>query len=128
CLDKSFLATDGQYHPALTAEESRRISRAIFPEEEIVALKSRAINSNWDTCYTAVCLHLISVLAQLPDISSLLPLQPWDAAWLGAFRGQVTSAKKPPPGHPQGVPLLYTKDMQSISYSHSVHAHDTSTL
>src|SRR5947209_17603534 len=79
---------DKQYHPAATAEEIRRISRAILPEAEILALKARAINSNWDTCYAAVCLRLINLLALLPDISALLPLRPWDAEWLASFRRQ----------------------------------------
>ena len=81
------------YQPAVTAEESRRISRATFPESEILALKARAINSNWDTCYAAVCLHLIALLSMLPDITSLFPLQPWDAGWLANFRKQLASAE-----------------------------------
>ena len=81
---------DKQYRPAETAEVSRYISRAIFPESEIVALKARAINSNWDVCYAAVCLRLINLLALLPDISALFPLQPWDAGWLAAFRRQIS--------------------------------------
>jgi len=81
-------AETGPYCPAATAVESRRISRATFPESEIMALKARAINSNWDTCYAAVCLHLIALLSLLPDITALFPLQPWDAGWLAAFRKQ----------------------------------------
>ena len=83
-----------QYRPAASAEESRRISRATFPESEIVALKARAINSNWDTCYAAVCLHLIDLLALLPNLTALLPLQPWNAGWLAVFRKQVASSRK----------------------------------
>ncbi len=82
-----------EYHPAATAEESRRISRAIFPESEILALKARAINSNWDTCYIAVCLHLIDLLGRLPDLQALLPLRPWDAQWTAAFRTQIAGVK-----------------------------------
>ena len=84
------------YRPAASAEESRRISRATFPESEIVALKARAINSNWDTCYATVCLHLIGLLALLPNLTALLPLQPWDAGWLTVFRKQVASFRKGP--------------------------------
>src|SRR5258708_16071509 len=42
------LGAGSEYHPATTARESRRVSRAIFPETEILTLKARAINSNWD--------------------------------------------------------------------------------
>ena len=102
-----------QYHPAVTAEESRRISRAVLPEAEIVALKARAINSNWDTCYAAVCLRLINLLALLPDISALLPLRPWDAEWLASFRKLLQNGGAPlvgarPAEHFQngGTPLV----------------------
>jgi phosphoglycolate phosphatase-like HAD superfamily hydrolase len=91
------LETKG-YHPAQTAEERRRVSRATLPEAHILALKSRAINSNWDTCYAAVCLHLISILSiwqagkgQLEhDDSQIFPPLPWDADWLTKFRQCVT--------------------------------------
>ena len=76
----------GQYHPAKTSQESRLMSRAAFSESEIVALKGRSINSNWDTCYITVCLHLIAILKLLPNFSSLLPLEPWDERWLAKFR------------------------------------------
>jgi phosphoglycolate phosphatase-like HAD superfamily hydrolase len=85
-LDRSELGRDGQYHPATTAQECRRISRAVFPESDILALKGRSINSNWDTCYVVVCLHLIGLLRLLPDCSSLLPLEPWDEGWIAGFR------------------------------------------
>ena len=75
-LDRSELSADGQYYPATTTQECRRISRAVFPESEILALKGRSINSNWDTCYAVVGLHLIDLLRLLPDCSSLLPLEP----------------------------------------------------
>ena len=71
-LDRSKMSADGQYHPAKTAQESRLISRAVFPESEILALKGRSINSNWDTCYVTVCLHLIALLRLLPNCSSVL--------------------------------------------------------
>lgn len=87
-----------QYHPAANAEESRLVSRATYPEAEILALKARAINSNWDTCYAAVCLHLISILSarqsdkgQLErEDAQIFPLVPWDASWLANFRQHVT--------------------------------------
>ncbi|HYT35045.1 MAG TPA: HAD family hydrolase, partial [Ktedonobacteraceae bacterium] len=88
-LQKSVLSTDEQYHPMVTAKESRAVSRAMFPEDEILTLKARAINSNWDTCYVAVCMHLIDLLSMVPDLSGLLPLKPWDAEWLAIFQGQV---------------------------------------
>ncbi|MGB8348395.1 MAG: HAD family hydrolase [Ktedonobacteraceae bacterium] len=92
-LDGRKLGSDRLYHPVKTADESRRLSRATLPINEILAYKARAINSNWDTCYVAVCLRLISLLAQLGDLDPLLPLRPWDAAWLGAFREQIASHK-----------------------------------
>jgi phosphoglycolate phosphatase-like HAD superfamily hydrolase len=87
-LDNNELDATGLYHPATNAQESRRISRTVFPELEILALKARCINSNWDTSYVAACLHLINLLASLPDCSSLLPLQPWDERWNARFRVQ----------------------------------------
>ena len=84
---------DRQYRPVVTAEESRSLSRAVLPEAEILALKARAINSNWDVCYAAVCLRLIDLLALLPDISALLPLRPWDAGWLAAFRRRISCTR-----------------------------------
>ena len=74
------------YHPVTTAKETRRVSRSVFPEAEIMALKARAINSNWDTCYSTVCLHLIDMLSRFSAIDPLLPLKPWDGAWLKQFR------------------------------------------
>ena len=85
-LDRSKMSADGQYHPVKTAQESRLISRAVFPESEILALKGRSINSNWDTCYVAVCLHLIALLKVLPNRYSMFPLVPWDEGWLAEFR------------------------------------------
>jgi phosphoglycolate phosphatase-like HAD superfamily hydrolase len=84
----------GQYHPAANAEESRRVSRATFPEAEILALKARAINSNWDTCYAAVCLHLIDLLALSPDLPALLPPRPWDTKWIATFRAQLSGVEE----------------------------------
>ena len=88
-------ATD--YHPASNAEESRRLSRAVFPEAAILALKARAINSNWDTCYATTCLHLIHLLSFLKNRlhiipQHLLPLQPWETSWIAAFRNQFSSS------------------------------------
>jgi phosphoglycolate phosphatase-like HAD superfamily hydrolase len=93
-LDNSELDADGLYQPATNAQESRRISRAIFPESEILALKARSINSNWDTCYVAACLHLIDLLALLPDCSSLLPLEPWDDGWIADFRRKIAIVRE----------------------------------
>jgi phosphoglycolate phosphatase-like HAD superfamily hydrolase len=90
-LDRSKLSVDGMYHPAKTSQESRLISRNVFPESNILALKGRAINSNWDTCYVTVCLHLIALLRVLPDRSSVLPLEPWKESWLARFRELIGS-------------------------------------
>jgi len=86
------------YDPTQTAAESRRVSRATLPESQILALKSRAINSNWDTCYAAICLHLISLLSAWltgeeqtgHEDAEIFPLLPWDADWLARFRRDVT--------------------------------------
>lgn len=75
-----------EYHPVTTPEESRRLSRTIFPEAAIMEFKARAVNSNWDTCYMAFCLYLIELLARLPDCSALLPLQPEQEAWTATLR------------------------------------------
>ncbi len=74
------------YQPPVTAEQSIEASQSVLPEPVIIGLKARAVNSNWDTCYAAVSLCLIDLLAQLPDCSSLLPLRPHEADWLAAFR------------------------------------------
>jgi phosphoglycolate phosphatase-like HAD superfamily hydrolase len=94
------LGAGSEYHPATTARESRRVSRAIFPETEILTLKARAINSNWDTCYAATCLHLIDLLGCLKKMlrdgipAQLLPPQPWEAGWIAAFREQIAGMKE----------------------------------
>ena len=98
-LDEHKLGSDKLYHSAKTADESRYLSRATLPTDEILAYKARSINSNWDTCYAAVCLRLIDLLAQLSDLALLLPLRPWDNAWLGAFREHSVSDKG------RGIPL-----------------------
>jgi len=85
-------AVSGAYQPPQTAEESRRVSRATFPEPIIVGLKARAVNSNWDTCYAGFCIALIDLLAKLPDCSSLLPLQPSERSWIATFREQLGRA------------------------------------
>ncbi len=82
------------YHPVITTEESYRRSRATLPEAVIVDFKARSLNSNWDTCYAAVCLSLISLLALLPDCSSLLPLRPAEADWIASFRQQLAEVKE----------------------------------
>ncbi|HYL44038.1 MAG TPA: HAD family hydrolase, partial [Ktedonobacteraceae bacterium] len=93
-------AVCAQYTPVTTAVESRHVSRTIFPTSEILSVKARAINSNWDTCYVTVCLHLIDLLSRLPDVVSVLPLQPWDAAWLAGLRKQLASLHLPFQGEP----------------------------
>jgi phosphoglycolate phosphatase-like HAD superfamily hydrolase len=79
------------YVPVVSAEESRQISRATFPESIIVSLKARSVNSNWDTCYTGFCAYLLALLASLPDCSALWPLQPWDGQWTARFREQLAT-------------------------------------
>ena len=93
-LDNSELDAEGFYQPATSAQESRSISRATFPESKILALKARSINSNWDTCYVAACFHLITLLASLPDCTSLLPLQPWDDGWIADFRVKIAIVRE----------------------------------
>lgn len=83
------LASNQPYRPVTTAQESRHLSRATFPEAQILNLKARALNSNWDTCYATICLHLIALLSQLPESGDLRPFKPWDAAWLAALRDQI---------------------------------------
>src|SRR5260370_36306227 len=61
------LAGSATYRPVASAEESRVLSRAAFPEWLILSFKARSLNSNWDTCYAAACLHLCALLARLPD-------------------------------------------------------------
>jgi phosphoglycolate phosphatase-like HAD superfamily hydrolase len=79
------------YVPVVSAQESRQVSRATFPEQVIVGLKARSVNSNWDTCYVGFCIYLLDLLASLPDCSSLLPLQPWDEQWIARFRSQLAT-------------------------------------
>jgi phosphoglycolate phosphatase-like HAD superfamily hydrolase len=79
------------YVPVVSAEESRRVSRATFPEHVIVSLKARSVNSNWDTCYVGFCVYLLDLLASLPDCASLLPLQPWDEQWTALFRSRLAA-------------------------------------
>jgi phosphoglycolate phosphatase-like HAD superfamily hydrolase len=90
------LQANSNYSPAATAEESRRISRSTLPESEIMAYKARSINSNWDTCYVAICLRLINLLKLLHKqsldkkaLAFLMPLRPWDSDWIAAFREQA---------------------------------------
>ena len=90
------------HHPPQTAAETRRLSRVTLPESQILALKARAINSNWDTCYAAVCLHLITLLSawlagegqKEHDDAEIFPLLPWDAGWLARFRQFVTGKQE----------------------------------
>jgi len=86
------LSGDTPYQPVTTAAESRRLSRMVYPEEHILSLKARALNSNWDTCYAMAFLYLVSLLACLPQRASLLPFQPWDQDWLAALRTQIAAS------------------------------------
>ena len=81
--------TTDAYQPVQTAEESRRVSRGVLPEAVIVGFKSRAVNSNWDTCYCGFCLYLVHLLTLVPDIDALLPLQPESETWIAALREQL---------------------------------------
>lgn len=96
------------YHPPADVQESRRLSYEILPEGVIIGFKARSINSNWDTCYTAVCLRLIELLAHVPDLTALLPLRPAEEDWIAAFRGQLAQ-----------VPTLRRQSISDkIVYSH----------
>lgn len=81
------------YAPVQSAQGSRSLSRATFPEAVIVSLKARSVNSNWDTCYAGFCTCLIDLLSTLSDCSSLLPLMPWDSAWTALFRAQLAAQR-----------------------------------
>ncbi len=83
--------TSNVYQPVATAEISRRLSRSILPEAAIVGFKSRAVNSNWDTCYCGFCLYLIHLLTLVPDKNALFPLRPADEDWIAAFRLQLAT-------------------------------------
>ncbi len=95
CLSPRYWNLTGEAHylPVQSASASRQLSRSILPTSEIVGFKARAINSNWDTCYAAVCLRLIDLLAHLPNLQNLLPLAPWKAAWLALLRDQISTEK-----------------------------------
>ena len=64
------------------------MSREVLPESVILNFKAHSVNSNWDTCYSAVSICLIDLLAKIPvDMRQFLfPLQPWDKAWIARFR------------------------------------------
>ncbi|MBX5448470.1 HAD hydrolase-like protein [Thermogemmatispora sp.] len=83
------------YEPVTGAEESRLLSRSTLPEEEILLYKALALNSNWDTCYAAVCWRLIALLEQvLPAHRALLlPLRPWEADWLARLRSVLATQR-----------------------------------
>lgn len=87
--------TTTPYDPVTTAEECFRLSYETLPETVILKFKARSINSNWDTCYTAVCICLIDLLAKLPDWSFLLPLRPADADWIATFRQALAQVEGP---------------------------------
>jgi phosphoglycolate phosphatase-like HAD superfamily hydrolase len=80
------------YKPAASAREFREFSRATLPEWLILSFKARALNSNWDTGYAAICLNLIDLLRYLPERAALLPLQPYDVAWMARLRAQIAAA------------------------------------
>ena len=79
------------YVPPQTQEECGRVSREVLPEAVILNFKGHSINSNWDTCYAAVSICLIDLLAQIPTEtrSTLFPLQPGDDAWIARFRSTL---------------------------------------
>ena len=79
-----------EYQPVVTAEASRKISRSILPEAVIVGFKSRAVNSNWDTCFCGFSLYLIHLLTLVPDLNTLLPLRPAEEDWIATFREQLS--------------------------------------
>jgi phosphoglycolate phosphatase-like HAD superfamily hydrolase len=81
------------YMPPANAEACMHLSHEVLPESVMLGFKARSINSNWDTCYAAVCVWLVDLLTTLPDCSSLLPLQPWDALWLKAFREMLACSR-----------------------------------
>jgi Predicted phosphatases len=85
------IAGADEYQPPQSAEECRRLSLEVLPRDVMLGFKAHAINSNWDTCYAAVCLCLIDVLAQLPDAHTLFPLQPWDSAWIARLRSLIAA-------------------------------------
>ena len=85
-----------EYQPVESAEESRRLSRAILPEAVIVRLKSRSVNSNWDTCYAGFCMYLIYLLSLLPDVTPLLPLRPSEPDWITSFRFHIDRLPETP--------------------------------
>ncbi|GCE16467.1 HAD family hydrolase [Dictyobacter kobayashii] len=81
------------YVPPATAEECDEAGHEVLPRAVMLGFKARAINSNWDTCYAAVSLCLVDLLARIPDRSSLFPLQPWDADWIAAFRHALSQVE-----------------------------------
>lgn len=89
------IARSSVYQPLSTAEECRRISRETLPEAIILGFKAHSINSNWDTCYAAVCICLLDLLASLPDRSALFPLRPADASWTATFRESLAQMTAP---------------------------------
>ncbi len=85
------LARNASYRPAATAQESRATSRETLPEWLIQSFKARSLNSNWDTSYAAICLHLVDLLARLPGRAALLPLEPYSADWMARLRAQFAA-------------------------------------
>lgn len=85
------VSNNPSYKPAASAQESREISRVTLPTWLILSFKARALNSNWDTGYAAICLHLIDLLSHLPARAELFPLAPGDARWIARLRAQIAA-------------------------------------
>lgn len=85
------VSVNESYKPAASAQESREVSRTTLPTWLILSFKARALNSNWDTCYAAVCLHLLALLSRLPEHATLLPLRPDNAEWTAQLRAQIAA-------------------------------------
>ena len=47
---------------------------AIVSPQLVTALKTRAINSNWDLCYVGACLNIVGILRETQALSHIAPL------------------------------------------------------
>jgi phosphoglycolate phosphatase-like HAD superfamily hydrolase len=88
------IARKTQY-PLPAPEDYAQTAHATLPEEVILKLKARSINSNWDTCYVGVCICLLDLLAKLPDCRELLPLRPEAEDWISTFRHALAQIPGP---------------------------------